>query len=522
MAPTPTFSFENRRADAPRRPAHKQLVFDTSSWERMLYERRRVQGGALDASVAQVDEVVAAHEVAKAGATADDLRAAEVRLQTAKVVDAFGSEVFGRLYGQPDRLAAPATDGAWAKVAHDVLDQLPEFEDLRATVAGDPDFSALASADLCAALAPKLAGVLKEVEREEQEGGEGGEPGQGDGQGKAPGAGNGGLPGAKDLLRAALRGAARNAAAKTDDRREALAGLAPGLEHVPATHEQPDPARMALAEQLGKDKSLREILRRAGKLQRIQASRRQQRRSRDAREEVVDIERGADLSRLLPSQLGALKHPKARLLALRSLVERTALQYRLEGHEPLGRGPIVLLLDESGSMGGDPHVWARAVGIATLGIGAREKRAVTVIGFDTRVRSVVHLAKDGRALSLKADGSERAPLGGVAQAALLVAGQTVAGGTDYTAPLKLALSGLPAGLQDDRADLVFVTDGACFFPDEIRDQLVAAKARGLRIFGLTLNGGSASEAVREICDHVVDLDKTKNNKDEEVANALPG
>jgi uncharacterized protein with von Willebrand factor type A (vWA) domain len=463
--------------------------YEVSKWDRMLYDARRATAGYLDAACVAVEAQVC--EATKDTKYADG-------------VDGFAADLFARLYEDPTALD---TGAEWAKRAHDLASKLPEFDELRAAVAGDADFAALATADILSAIAPRIAELAKE---EEEQAGEAGN------EGTRPANGQ---PTTDDKVRAAMRGALRSAARRVEERKSDLAGLAPGLEHVPATHEQADPSRMTLAEHVAANPRLRDVLRRAGKLARIAADRKQERRSRDAREEVVDLERGNDIARVLPAQLARLRSPATRLLALRDLVERQAIQYRLEGREPLGRGPIVVLLDESGSMSGDPHAWAKAVGIACIGIAVRERREVVVAGFDTAVRYAVRVAANGAVSHCHARLDAWFPLGNgkVADAALAVARTNVGGGTDFTAPLKFAMAN---GVADDRADFVIVTDGECDFPSRIADDLRAAKEKGLRIFALTVNGGSASRTVRDLADHVVDID-AEGDKDRAVAGALP-
>lgn len=493
------------------------LAYDVAKWDRMLYEKRRIPGATLDGAVRPVEVALGDHAVAGKEDTVDAL--GEARELASKVGDALASEIFSRLYGSPEKREQANPVAPWAPRVHEILDQLPEFAQLRDTVQGDPDFSALAAADVLAPIAAKLPELLKEVEeeqeREQQDQGE--QPGPG--QGPAP-AKRG--PSAADKLRASLRGGLATAAQKTGERKESLAGLAPGLETAPPSHEHPDATRMNLIETVAKDASLREVLRRAGRLRRVADRRRQERRSLHAREEVVDLERGNDIARILPAQLAGLRHPGLRKLALLRIAEGTAIQYRLEGKEPQGRGPIVVLLDRSGSMSGSPNQWASAVGVACMGIAAREHRPTTVIEFNGSVVQVTHVAANGLALDVRVgrNAGNRPIAGGFPAAMLRIAGAGAGGGTDYDKALAVALDGLPNGLRDDRADLVFVTDGDAEIAPDTLEVLKGQKAKGLRVYGLTVNGGSVSDAVRAICDNVVDIDRAKGSA-EEVAGALP-
>jgi uncharacterized protein with von Willebrand factor type A (vWA) domain len=145
---------------------------------------------------------------------------------------------------------------------------------------------------------------------------------------------------------------------------------------------------------------------------------------------------------------------------------------------------------------------------------------VTVIEFNGHVCACTHVAANGQAVSVGRKGSTTPLAGGLAAAALRVAGAGASGGTSYDAALRMALDGLPNGLRDERADLVFVTDGECDVSDVILADLAKQKAQGMRVYGLTVNGGSVGEAVGAICDHVVDIDSSRGDAGE-IANALP-
>lgn len=445
--------------------AHEAQVYATSRYQRLLWTERAQVSPSIRSAVAGIASAVD-------GENPDT-----------DTADQFASELFARLYDDPAKLESPEGP-AWTDRAHEIATSSAEFGALRAATEGDADMAALASRSLLQTIAGQLPGLLEELEQEDE------------GQG----------PTASERLESALRRAARAAGQELADTREALAGLAPGLESAPPAGQEHDPRRMQLAERLRTDARLRDVLQRAGRIQRI-ARKRQQVRAEHAREEVVDLERGGDVSRILPAGLARLHHPLLRKLALREIVEGTALQYRLEGKEPQGRGPIVVLLDESGSMEGEPHTWARAIGIAALGQAAREKRACTVIGFDTRATSAHRLTATGEAYDLgrypdpSAQGER---IGGVAELILRVAAIGVHGGTSYDQPLQVALG---CGVREDRADLILVTDGMADVSAAILAELQAAKERGLRVFGVVLNGGSVSPAVRSVCDEVVELDR---------------
>ena len=478
-------------------PDSDALDYRATRWQRMLYDARTNAGALVDARRAVAGSLTGA---ARTDGTAINAETATAIDETAAT---FGGEVFARLYGDPAAVDNPAA--GWTTRAQEMLDALPEWSALRESVAGDPDFAALAAASVMNAIAPNLAGMIDETNNDGDGDGDG--DGSGDGNG-APGAGRSrrpgaGVPSSSARVRAAMRRACRDAAADVAEMRAGLAGLAPGLDHAPPANEQPDASRMALAERLRNDARLRDLLARAGRIERMASANDSQ--TTAGTDEIVDIERGGDVSRLIPSELARMACGGAvELLALRDLVERNALCYKYVGREPVGRGDMVVLLDESASMSGDAHTWARAIGIAATSVAAREHRAITVAGFDTRPRSV-HRVDAGGACSINGN-----PARNVADVVLSVASQSLGGGTDLGAILDWAVSSVLSdddGSVSDRADVVIVTDGRDTIPDSVIERLTAARDEsGVRVFGLTVNGGSLSPTLAAVCVDVVDID----------------
>jgi uncharacterized protein with von Willebrand factor type A (vWA) domain len=170
----------------------------------------------------------------------------------------------------------------------------------------------------------------------------------------------------------------------------------------------------------------------------------------------------------LPLELAMLVHPSTKLLAMRNLIERSCLQYRLEGTETLGKGPLVVCIDKSGSMEGEKDVWATAVALALLDVAQAERRPFALLAFDANVKheSVV---MPGEALP---------------EAALFVAAD---GGTDIDKVVRRGLEIIeqrPGTLR--QADVVLITDGGSNAEDagELRDR--AAKL-GVTVLGVAID-----------------------------------
>jgi uncharacterized protein with von Willebrand factor type A (vWA) domain len=460
------------------------LGWGASDWQALLHDRR-AERGVLAAAEATLASAAADAIVAAMGDELNDSAGGAVRAGAASAAGLLGRGIFAHLYGDPE----PLTEGpAWAQATAKAIAGLPGIEEAREAVAADPDLSALAAASMLRAAAEEVREIVDRLLDEGQIPDE--DPADADGE-AAVGAAAAQAGGVGSALRVAARQAPRDAA----DAAEALNGILPGLGSAPAAHEQPDPGRLHLIELLRKDDRLRRIMRIAGRIRRI-AERVQRQRSDNAREEVVDVERGADLGRILPSELVGLRHPILRKLRLKALAERSMLQYRLAGTEPLGKGPIVALLDVSGSTGdkladGLRRIdWIAAVGIACVRAGVEQRRQVAIATFDDVVLRTWRLDWRDR------DACQRA--------ILEIAGIRPCGGTSFDGPITWALD---AGAERDRADLVLVTDGfGDVYSDTARQRLQEAQGRGLRLWGVLAGEGGFGEALGALCTGVVAVD----------------
>jgi len=70
----------------------------------------------------------------------------------------------------------------------------------------------------------------------------------------------------------------------------------------------------------------------------------------------------------------------------RSLLEYQVLQYQLSGPEAVGKGPLVVLLDKSGSLDGPRHISAAALALTLLDHDRHHRRTLALLGFDAGVK----------------------------------------------------------------------------------------------------------------------------------------
>jgi uncharacterized protein with von Willebrand factor type A (vWA) domain len=168
-----------------------------------------------------------------------------------------------------------------------------------------------------------------------------------------------------------------------------------------------------------------------------------------ADEETYAVGIGAELSRLLPHELLALRHPILRRDFGRRLLEAQLLQYALRGPEEKGKGPMVVCLDGSSSMAGDKELWSKAVSLTLLDIAQRQRRLFRSICFSSATTPL-------QVLDLNRRQRYSADVNKVLELAEYFPG----GGTDFQRPLAAALECLQQA-RYRRGDIVFITDGEC-------------------------------------------------------------
>jgi len=242
-------------------------------------------------------------------------------------------------------------------------------------------------------------------------------------------------------------------------------------------------AQIELGKQLADNAKLKKLGQLVGRM-RPQAQALRQRLFERANAEMYEIGAGAELSRLLPHELLALRHPVLRRDFGRRLLDGQLLQYALRAQEEKGRGPMIVCIDGSSSMAGDKEIWSKAVSLTLLDIAQRQRR---------RFRSICFAAADMPLQVLDLNPRQRyaADMSAVFQLAEYFPG----GGTDFQKPLTAALDCLRKS-RYRRGDIVFITDGECRVDPQWLSEFKQAKAQlGFSLFSVLIDVGSSSLGV---------------------------
>ena len=239
------------------------------------------------------------------------------------------------------------------------------------------------------------------------------------------------------------------------------------------------PVQLSLDERLrlfhrfvGDDKLRRatELLGRA----RTRAAGKHRSRTAPAPRQIESVEMGNNLTAILPSELIYLAEPAAQPEFYRRYATEELLQrrYQMEGNPE--RGPLVVLVDESASMDGERELVAKSLALALVGIAAVDGRAAALIEFaSVGEQRVTHFAP----------GQARLP------EVVEALAHHFGGGTDFDAPLGMALDIIEDDSRYETADIVIITDAeAPLHPDTVK-RITDARDAGARLHALCVGVG---------------------------------
>lgn len=283
------------------------------------------------------------------------------------------------------------------------------------------------------------------------------------------------------VLARAVRHAAKEEVAETQ---QALAawGIDPGeLRRLPLGQ------RIELAQRLTREKELTDLAPVVGAMRALAAGLHRRRvTARPA--EIVGVETGRDVRRLLPAELARLAHPVLRYEAMRRLASGQMLQWRKAARERQGRGPLIVLCDASGSTQGRQELLIKGIALGLVEIARRQRRNFAGVVFGSKDEIATFEFPAGRADP---------------EVLLGFATTFFSGGTDWESPLREALR-LQALSPHRQGDVVLITDGLCALTEALTAGLaVEKKARDLRIVGVLAQAGAHAAGAMGFCDRVI-------------------
>lgn len=249
--------------------------------------------------------------------------------------------------------------------------------------------------------------------------------------------------------------------------------------------------KLAIAKSVNKSAKLQKIAAISGRFTRI-ALQQQKTKVKHPPDEITSIKTGGGIERLLPSEMALLTAPVLEDLFLLKFTEQALMQYDLDGQEPQGQGPIIIAIDESGSMAGGcdgltGEIWSKAVMLGLLSIARLQKRDFAVLHFSGENDLKVELFPNG----------ECPPSQLIACASFFYGGGTV-----FEPWMNKALE-LVQGSRYEKADVICISDGLSSVPPELIDQWKRTRSRrGMRAYGILIGTEQGAALLNEMSDAV--------------------
>lgn len=290
-------------------------------------------------------------------------------------------------------------------------------------------------------------------------------------------------------IRQAIRKAAKDALDETQETSEMLEawGVEPG-EIQNLSYEE----KLKLADELRANQKLKEVAKLVGRFRRMALSK-QKEKTQSRGGVVTNVKRGNDLRRLVPSERAKLAHPMMRQDFLRRWAQRQLFVFETEEKKALGQGPVIVCIDNSGSIGTEQEVWEKALAIGLYQAADYRKRHFVFIQYGGPRDPLVQVEiRQGEASYRKL---------------LEVAQYFLGGGTDFEKPLAKAREHIEKGL---KADIVFITDGECAVSSRfLEDFNSARKDIPFSVFSalLTKGGSTSSATVEKFSDEVFTIEE---------------
>lgn len=228
---------------------------------------------------------------------------------------------------------------------------------------------------------------------------------------------------------------------------------------------------------------LRTICERSGKFIRLARSL-QRNKVVHGYDDVVGVELSGDVGRLLPSELVKLADPDFEDDAMRRLVEKQCMSRQYKGVEPVGKGPVIFVVDESGSMQGEKIANAKAFALSMAWIAKHQKRWCALIAFSGGTA--------GNVLELPPKSWDEEKLVGWLE-------HFYGRGTDMDVPLVELPNKYWAELKAPRGktDVIILTDGLCNISKPMEESFNSWKKKeSVRVISLILGESSVGDLSR--------------------------
>lgn len=224
---------------------------------------------------------------------------------------------------------------------------------------------------------------------------------------------------------------------------------------------------------------LRKIINMAGELIEIlRANSRMKKKTRSTdRSDIKGIKLSSDYSSAVSSDLAQFGIKATEDLFMKKVSSSELITKEYDIKSTLGKGPIIALVDTSGSMCGEPEIFARAACIVLYQITREQRRDLKVIFFSsgTRPENLTVLEFPSKE-PIKVDTLKQ------------LASYSDSGGTDFQSPLTRAKTEIDTYKKFSKADIVMITDGAAEVQEQFKKKFKLWKEqRSVNLLALAID-----------------------------------
>lgn len=314
----------------------------------------------------------------------------------------FMRELYGRFYSNPERKDVILPEHKMYEMLHDEASKLDEFSQLKETTSGSSLFSGMATKQISETVLQKFSFPTESIKQIQQVKNlistmnllqkQFGENPVMNSRLSLLEAKQEQLTGAVNayfdkidpsVMRNTMKMSIQSSLNEIESVRKALEGLSIGY-HPGELQYDATPTNMELVHKLKLNRSIQHILEKAGRVREF-AKFKQQTKAAQLQTELSSIMQSNDISRLLPVELINLSLSSS--LFFKKYFEKQLLTYELLGKESKDKGPVIVLIDKSGSMKGNRFDTAKAIALAMMDIAISQNRFGYVIFFDYGIRN---------------------------------------------------------------------------------------------------------------------------------------
>lgn len=230
------------------------------------------------------------------------------------------------------------------------------------------------------------------------------------------------------------------------------------------------------------------ILKGAGKMVQYAKARRKERV--DGVDDVTGITIGGDVSRMLASEMCLMGDELRELDLMRRIIEKQVFQVERSKEIRVGHGPVVVVLDESGSMDGNNIINAKSFALTMAWLAKIDKRWISLVGFSSH--------GEYNYLTMPPDAWDQEKM-------LNWMDHFFGGGTDFNVLQDVADNWKTMGCPVGKTDVIFITDACASFSDTLVKKFSEWRIENdVKCYGISVAASVGQMGM--VCDHVSRID----------------